>query len=260
MSAFTFSITPVDSEPMPGEARDGLRVQVPEFVLGPYPPEFWICEPLLTDTQEGNSIPFFAEASLIRNSLVNDEVEFRQSHLDDWYERCWFIVGNVIRNPSGKLWGHIQRIIEARNIASSCFSFAFGPDTWRMLYEEIDYPNEIVLGWVHTHSLDYLRQDRDVASAELPARRGDQCTCEVPQDNSGNEFMDLSDGLFLSEMDIESATTRGFNAAYQLTCVVDSDACAAAEDNSKLGDMFGVWGYVDTILNRRSINIIKDQK
>jgi hypothetical protein len=117
----------------------------------------------------------------------------------------------------------------------------------------------MLLGWVHTHSLNYLRKKGHSAKAEFPAQHCIQRSQELSDDTECNCLTQISSGLFLSQMDIESAMKRGFNAAYQLTCILDSDACLGVTENYHLGDIFGVWGYVENSLHQRSIHIIKDE-
>lgn len=165
-----------------------------------------------------------------------------------------------MRDPAGNVWGRIQRFVAAQYLHASCSYFEFNPETWRVLHSELEITKEMLLGWVHTHSLEMLRRLGREAAPEFPYPQSASETQESPEAADSRILLEIFSGLFLSQMDIDSAMKLGFNAGYQLTCVVDSDTCAAAEDNSKLGDMFGVWGYADTSLNRRSIDIIRDQQ
>jgi hypothetical protein len=254
MNTLNFSLQPLNN----AKHSDGLDILIPKFDPGPFAPESRICEPLQHELKVKSWIPFYANESLIRHSLIEDEVEFRRRHVEDWHERCWFVLGKIMRDPAGNVWGSIQRFIVAQYLYASCAYFEFNPETWRALHSELEITKEMLLGWVHTHSLEMLRRLGGEAAPEFPSRQSHLETQDLPEVPDSKGLLEICSGLFLSQMDIDSATKLGFNAAYQLTCILDSDACAATDSHSKLGDMFAVWGYVDTILKRRSIHIIRE--
>jgi hypothetical protein len=256
MNTLNFSLQPLNN----AKPSEELDILIPKFDPGPFPPPARICEPLWPEPVDKSWIPFYANESLIRYSLIEDEAEFRRRHLEDWYERCWFVLGKVMRDPAGNVWGSIRRFVAAQYLYASCSYFEFNPETWRALHSKLEITKEMLLGWVHTHSLEMLRRLGRKAASEFPSQQSTSETQDSPESTDGEILLKISSGLFLSQMDIDSAMKLGFNAAYQLTCILDSDTCAAAEDNSKLCDMFGVWGYVDTILKRRSIHIIRDRQ
>jgi hypothetical protein len=143
------------------------------------------------------------------------------------------------------------------DLISTSSSFEFSAETWTKLRAEVDEEREMVLGWLHTHSLEFIQRNGDDAAGETP---GPDHWPEA-QDDSTREGKKqrLHSGLFISALDLESALKRGFGAAYHLTCVLDSDACTKVEKGDiNLREILGVWGWHEGMLRRRSIQIIQD--
>jgi hypothetical protein len=224
---------------------DRLVVRVPRFPRGDSPPPDRAWAPLLAGEYFKWGYPVYWEESDIL-ALVRDEAEYRLN-CDPWMERCWFLVGRIVRDRSGLLWGKIHKCLPALGVRSSASSFEFGPDTWATLQAEKG-PEEVTLGWIHSHSIDFLRKMENDLSQQNHYR----------EDQAGPSGMGRATGLFLSAQDIESALKRGFNGPYQLTCVLDSDVCSPDRSGTALGQVLGVWGWFGAKLCRRSIHIIKD--
>jgi proteasome lid subunit RPN8/RPN11 len=253
MSAVAFSIKPTVSF----QKEDYLEVLIPKFESGPYPPSMRRCVPLCPAYDRKSDLPFYVTESLIRKALIEDEARFRREHPIDWHERCWFILGKILRDPDGKLWGNIQRIIPACHLETSYAFFEFSPETWMVLREEIRKSRELVLGWVHTHSVTFLNQMGRKALLEMPAQAIDTVSKDMVCQTEAKRSANISSGLFLSTTDTESAMKRGFNAAYQLTCILDSDAIEIANEKNRLDRAIGVWGYFENTLRPSSFYIIR---
>ena len=242
MTAKTLNIKALARDRAAGPNR--LVVEVPGFPQGGFPPPQSAWEPLLAGEAMGWGYPVFWSRSDIL-ALMREEAEYRQRS-DSWSERCWFLVGRIVRDPSGRLFGAIHKCLPAVDVRSSASSFEFGPDTWATLQAEKS-PEELTLGWVHSHSIHTLRRmERDIGEKHHPT------------EEQAEPYRKSASGLFLSVQDIESALKRGFNGPYQLTCVLDSDLCVMDRTQTPLGEVLGVWGWFEAKLYRRSIHIIKD--
>jgi len=236
----TIRVMAGDRHPEP----DLLVVEVPSFPRGGFPPPGKSWEPLLEGDGMGWGYPVFWKQSDLL-ALMCEEADYRLKS-SQWSERCWFLVGKIVRDPSGSLWGAIHKCIPSVDVRSSASSFEFGPDTWAALQAEKG-PEELTLGWLHSHSIGFLRKtERDIG--------GKHYTPEEPAESQGR----VASGLFLSLQDIESALKRGFNGPYQLTCILDSDVCTPDRSGISLGEVLGVWGWFGANLCRRSIHMIKD--
>jgi|GEM_PF-4524779 len=236
-----------------------LSIHVPAFDPGPYPPEAGKGMILSPENEVASDLPCFMPEALLTQSLIADEVRFRKEHPLDWHERCWFLLGDVVRDPTGSLWSMVRQVMPARLLGSSRAYFEFSPQTWTDVRRFLEMTGGFVLGWIHTHSLNFIHPSDAGEPEQHPI-------LEICFDANGQIYGNLatlsyqkrSSGLFLSAIDCESARNRGFGGGHQLTCILDSDACVFMENDGDLSKVFGVWGWRDCILKRRSIYIIKD--
>jgi hypothetical protein len=230
--------------------REKLAVEVPRFPSGPFcpPKEDW--KPLYLEQDIEGDFPVFWQESDMW-TLIRDEARYRLESVPHWLERCWFLPGTIVRDPAGHLWGMIRKALPAADLISTPSSFEFGAETWAKLREEME-ENELTLGWVHSHSLEFLRASEEVLPGEGISPR--QRAGRAPEKSR------KTSGLFLSTFDTDSALKRGFNAPYQLTFVLDSDACVLPEEKISLQEALGVWGWFRGNLCRRSIHVIKDER
>lgn len=235
------------------ESVDCLTTEVPNFPFGSPPPARALSEALSAQYDFEADLSIFCPEFLI-TGLRQDEARFRERHAE-WFERAWFLHGHIRRAPSGELWAMITRILKARNLEIvSAAGFEFSPETWMNQRAEAERAGEILLGWVHSHSMHHLarvtRAGREQLAAPEFSRDGRDPLKQNSTHNRGS-----SSGLFLSTQDVESANRFGFSAAYQVTCVLDSDACIRPE--AGLGEVLGVWGWYEGSLCRRGIDIVK---
>jgi hypothetical protein len=228
---------------------DRLAVEVPTFKPGPYPPSGDTWEHLLPEQNRESDLPIFTRELLIRD-LVRDEIRFRGEHQSGWFERCWFVFGLVQRDPDGNLWGWISRLVPTVDVKATRASFEFAPGTWWAQRKQVERTGEMLLGWIHTHSLESLEQAAGTPP-EFPVSNPSQ---EMSGGRVGTQ--QLRSGLFLSFEDIQSAR-KCFSAAYHLSGILDSDACLQGE-NGRLEEVFGVWGWIEGCLCRRSIHLVKE--
>jgi hypothetical protein len=239
-------IQPLQREPV----REKLVLEVPRFSPGPFalPKEAW--EPLFPVKDFEGDFPVFWEESDLR-VLIGDENRFRSESGPYWVERCWFLPGAIVRDPAGCLYGMIRKAIPAADTRATSSAFEFGPETWAKLREEMK-DGELMLGWVHSHSVQFLRGEEEESPGERPPRR----------DGAGRagEKEEKESGLFLSGMDTDSALKRGFNAPYHLTVILDSDVCLRPPHHIPLEEAVGVWGWFQGRLCRRSIYVIKEKR
>jgi hypothetical protein len=237
------------------QARRGLCLEVPGFQKGPLPPPWGSWEPLYPRYDHEGDLPVFWDESLMA-SLRHEEAEFRRRHRTDWIERCWFIHGHLQRAPHGELWARVARTLPALSlIQASAAGFEFSAETWSHQRTEAEKAGEILLGWIHTHSLEYLGQAERGCRGEGNAAQGNPSVCDSRSvDLSAESGPDT--GLFLSPRDAESAYRLGFSAAYQITCVLDSDACI--RPGKRLSEVLGAWGWSGCLLCRRSVHVVRD--
>ena len=226
-----------------------LTIAVPRFGRGTPPPPAGICTALLSEGHAGDDLPIYCPETVIRD-LVQDETDFRRTRAAYWKERCWFLTGTVSRERCGRLWGCIECIVPARRVSATAGSFEFSAETWSDFYRDIEARDEVLMGWLHTHSLAYLSEKAD-GSAERP-----QPGTSAGNASPGGNVRQESSGLFLSGIDRESARRRGFNAPHHITAVLDSDVCVRNEAVSDLGELLGVWGWFGLRLARRSLYIV----
>jgi hypothetical protein len=144
----------------------------------------------------------------------------------------------------------VTRILPARELQATAASFEFTPETWSGQMRELEANGGMMLGWVHTHSVEFLARLGKEAASEVPAATAER-------DDAPQEGKQLRSGLFLSLHDMDSASRRGFGAPYHLTCVLDSDACVNPEPVG-LGRILGVWGWHENRLCRRSVHVVKN--
>jgi hypothetical protein len=235
-------IQPLQHEPV----REKLVVEVPRFPPGPFAPPKEAWEPLCPGEDFEGDYPVFWEESSLR-ALIGDEARFRSESGPHWTERCWFLLGTIVRDPAGCLYGTIRKAIPAADTRATASAFEFGPETWAKLGEEMK-DDELTLGWVHSHSVQFLQEeDEDFMDERPPQLQGAGRTRE----KEGKES-----GLFLSREDIDSALKRGFNAPYQLTVILDSDVCLRPAHHIPLREAVGVWGWFQGRLSRRSIYVL----
>jgi len=150
------------------------------------------------------------------------------------------------------LWGSIERIVPARRVRATAGSFEFSAETWSDFYRDLEIRNELLMGWLHTHSLAYLSENKDEAAQrrEPGASAGNR--------GPGGCVRQKMSGLFLSGIDRDSARRRGFNGPHYITAVLDSDVCVRSAAGSDLGELLGVWGWFGLRLTRRSLYIVHD--
>jgi len=247
MNAFKLS----EIELKAGRAPDCLEIEVPAFCRGPYPPAEDARFSLFPIGEEDWDLPVYVMEQTLRE-IIQDEVHFRRQHGDDWYERCWFPVGSISRDPDGNLWSMVHRFVRARNLDATPAFFAFGPDTWAVLRNEIIETGEELLGWIHTHSVKFLLSKAWKEACREPSVNETHAGQLNP---SGADFSEHASGLFLSTTDIQSA----LDAAHQITCILDSDACLKSESDD-LSEVIGVWGWHEGYLKRRSIHVVWSQE
>jgi hypothetical protein len=214
------------SRPDHSEAR--LSVCIPEFSIGPVPPEVNTCKPLAPEFQHAEDMPVYMDYRLFED-IIRNEKQFRKSAAEkNWTERCWFLVGNVFRNPlEAGLYGMISSLVEAEHLSymSSAY-FELTPMSWIALNNQLEKTNMSLMGWIHTHSLEIIKKDDDKSS-----------------------------GLFLSQIDYKTALKCGFSGAEQITMVLDSDRTDYDKPQS-LKELFGAWGWRWGFLTRRNIQIV----
>ena len=230
-------------------SSENLTIAVPRFGRGSHRPPVETCTALLEEGHVGDELPIYCRETLIRD-LAQDEADFRRTRAADWNERCWFLSGAITREPCGRLWGSIERIVPARSVRATAGSFEFSAATWSDFYRDLAARNELLMGWLHTHSLAYLSEKKD-----------DAVERQKPGSSAGNTgpggcVRKKVSGLFLSGIDRESARRRGFNGPFHITAVLDSDVCARSAAGSDLGELLGVWGWYGLRLARRSLYIV----
>ena len=98
-----------------------LTLKVPRFPRGDQPA---VGEMLSPAHNCETDMPIYIDESQILN-LEKDEINFRHCHADDWFERCWFMLGTIKRASSGIVWGMISRIFPAQNIKATSALFEF---------------------------------------------------------------------------------------------------------------------------------------
>jgi hypothetical protein len=156
----------------------------------------------------------------------------------------------------------IERTQEVETTSASSSFFEFSPQAWRSLKREIGDSEKLLLGWIHTHSVEFLTRAGSIKTNDTHAPHAKE------SEQSGHRHSDcnakkMNSGLFLSKVDIESADKRGFSAPYHLTCVLDSDVCSEIrlleDSNVPFHKTLGVWGWLDVrTLYRRDLYIIRD--
>jgi hypothetical protein len=224
----------------------GLSVKVPVFPPGPFQPGRDEWKPLHAAFDQELDLPIFWKKSQILN-CVKDEAIFRAVHDKSWFERCWLLTGKVIRDPEGHLYAVVSRSVPAAHVISSCSSFEFTAETWLEHRKETEGTGELLLGWMHTHSLSSCKKSFSGESLKNGS-----------EPSSDGKDLPVKSGLFLSEEDITSARKYGFNGPWQVTCVLDSDACVGQQQGVSLREVLGAWGWCAGFLRRRSVNVIKD--
>ena len=220
----------------------GLSLKVTVFPPGPFQPHRDQWEPLHASFDNKSDLPVYWKRHHILN-CVQDEAAFRAEHGRTWFERCWFLSGRLRREPSGHLYAVVARSLPAAHVISSSTSFRFTPETWLEHRKKTEGAGELLLGWLHTHSIDSIR------SACKKLEKGSQPGSEAKESP-------CKSGLFLSQEDITSALRYGFSGAFQLTCVLDSDACVVQQADITLSRVLGVWGWSAGLLRQRSVNVI----
>ena len=219
------------------DAPAGLSLKVPSFPAGPWPPDGL---PLPVENEKiykpEGQFRVLCAMDLLRE-LAADEAIFKRDH-PEWRERMFFLLGQVLRAPDGNLYSWIQRYLEAEDVTATSSAFSFGPLTWDKAMRKVP-AGKLIQGSAHGHSI-YSMGD---PSGKTP--------CSVTS----------TSGLFLSASDVDTAYHRGFGEPFSITMVIDSDQIAS-EDSARalgiheLGKVFGVWGFNQGLLLRRSLVVI----
>jgi hypothetical protein len=245
MKTHVLTLMPSGGKPF----SENLTIAVPCFGRGIHPPPAAICTALLPEGHAGDDLPIYCRETLIRD-VAQDEADFRRTQAADWRERCWFLSGTVAREPCGRLWGSIERIVPARRVRATAGSFEFSAETWSDFYRDPKARGEVLMGWLHTHSLAHLEEKADGSAEHW--KPGASAGNAGPDGNTRKKMS----GLFLSGIDRDSARRRGFNGPHHITAVLDSDVCVLNKAGSDLGEMLGVWGWFGLRLARRSLYIV----
>ncbi|RJR29419.1 MAG: hypothetical protein C4576_35440 [Desulfobacteraceae bacterium] len=214
-----------------------LFIMVPRIAPGPLKPCPERCYPLLPEMEDPSDINVYCQAEILHD-LILDEESYRRDHPEDWVERCWFLLGNLVRDAEAEVWGSIVEIAPARHVEATAWSFEFTAETWPCHREELRKSGTILMGWVHTHSLHFLSGGKS------------------PED--GEQAEGTRSGLFLSSFDVRAASKLGFSAPHHLTCVLDSDECLRGSTDRDLQKVLGVWGWSGVGLTKRNIHIVGD--
>jgi len=257
MSSQSFEIVSLDGT----TEFECLVVKVPVFPRGSYPAAAEHCLVMAPQYSRDTDIPVYMYKSIILD-LASDESYYRHAHPNnDWKERCWLMLGKILRDDKKKLFLVVKRVIAALNVNASASFFEFSPATWREIKKEIEpTTEEIILGWIHTHSVKILIENASTNTT----RHSDNEQLQTIQASPAAECekFKASSGLFLSATDVASAF-RNFGAPFQLQCILDSDLCMKKGNKVKdgeIGEIFGVWGWLDGggVLCRRSLFVIGD--
>jgi hypothetical protein len=244
--------------------RDGqpewVTVRVPGYAAWAGAPAEPYTE-LLPSPADDRGMPVYVPRELLAK-LVRNEALFAEQAGEAWTERAWFLAGKLGRQ-NGEINARVHALCPALGVQASVADVVFGPQTWVRARQEMDKRGLELLGWVHTHSLERLRQvarsqtagTAATAAIATPAPPADS---EPAPSDLHAALAELKSGLFLSQTDIDSARRLGFRSPTSLTAVLDADACARAGDSSvdEFGSLIGFWGWAYGFLARRSVRLI----
>ncbi|KOR30376.1 hypothetical protein TI05_14115 [Achromatium sp. WMS3] len=223
----------------------GVQILVPNYPNGTALPTQW--HELNSSYCNANDMPFYIPASILEK-LKQDEQAFGKRD-EPWQERSWFLTGSIERYGN-ELAVMVQNIFLAEETTANSAELAFSAATWSHLRQRLDASGQILVGWLHSHSMKNLSHISIDQNIQTNTQTIPQPV--TPPATSTQNYANGS-GLFLSLLDIIAAR-KGFSAPWMAIGVIDADTCHSGGDEPQ--HLLALWEWQHGLLIRRSARLV----